>query len=159
MGVPDSREPSYAQCEERESMRVLMSAYGKLIFDVGMHNGDDAVYYLSRGCRVVALEANEALCHAARLRFAGSVQSGALTIVNAALYETAGSVLKFHISNVNAEFSSLDDWRPAAVGATTTTEVTSVDLPSLIEQYGVPYFAKCDIEGGGQVFRGSVSAT
>ena len=34
----------------------------KVIFDLGMHNGDDTAFYLSRGFNVVALEANPALC-------------------------------------------------------------------------------------------------
>lgn len=31
-----------------------------LVIDVGMHNGDDTAYYLHRGYRVVAIEANPA---------------------------------------------------------------------------------------------------
>ncbi len=31
---------------------------GKLVYDIGMHNGDDAAYYLSRGYPVVAAEAS-----------------------------------------------------------------------------------------------------
>ena len=33
----------------------------RLIYDVGMHNGDDTAYYLRRGFRVVAIEPNPAL--------------------------------------------------------------------------------------------------
>ena len=32
-----------------------------LIYDVGMSNGDDTAYYLHRGFRVVAIEANPLL--------------------------------------------------------------------------------------------------
>ena len=32
-----------------------------LIFDVGLHHGDDAAYYLSKGFRVVGIEANPQL--------------------------------------------------------------------------------------------------
>ena len=30
----------------------------ELIYDVGMHNGDDTAYYLHRGFRVIAVEAS-----------------------------------------------------------------------------------------------------
>ena len=42
----------------------------ELVFDIGMHNGDDTAYYLSRGYRVLAVEANPSLCASARERFA-----------------------------------------------------------------------------------------
>jgi len=32
-----------------------------IIYDVGMNNGDDCEYYLTKGYRVVAVEANPAL--------------------------------------------------------------------------------------------------
>ena len=41
----------------------------RLILDLGMNNGDDTAYYLTRGFRVVALDANPALCEGARKRF------------------------------------------------------------------------------------------
>jgi FkbM family methyltransferase len=41
----------------------------KLIYDVGMHNGDDTAYYLRRGFRVIAIEPNPALVATAAERF------------------------------------------------------------------------------------------
>ena len=32
-----------------------------LIYDVGMHNGDDTAYYLHKGFRVIAIDANPAM--------------------------------------------------------------------------------------------------
>jgi len=40
-----------------------------LIYDVGMNNGDDTAYYLRRGFRVVAIEANTCLAKCAAERF------------------------------------------------------------------------------------------
>ena len=39
-----------------------------LVFDIGMNNGDDTAYYLHRGFRVVAVEADPILCAAATTR-------------------------------------------------------------------------------------------
>jgi hypothetical protein len=41
-----------------------------LLYDVGMNNGDDTAYYLYKGFRVVAVEADPVLVEAARERFA-----------------------------------------------------------------------------------------
>jgi len=49
-----------------------------LIYDVGMHNGDDTHYYLLKGAKVVGVEANPALHIALRDRFAGAINSGQL---------------------------------------------------------------------------------
>jgi len=46
----------------------------KLIYDVGMHNGDDTAYYLWRGFRVVAIEPNPELVATAANRRSGSVK-------------------------------------------------------------------------------------
>ncbi|TIL80880.1 MAG: FkbM family methyltransferase, partial [Mesorhizobium sp.] len=40
-----------------------------LVYDVGMNNGDDTAYYLHRGFRVVAIEADPDLCNGAVSRF------------------------------------------------------------------------------------------
>jgi len=42
---------------------------GNLIYDIGMNNGDDTAYYLQRGFRVIAVEANPALVSQAIQRF------------------------------------------------------------------------------------------
>ena len=55
---------------------------GKLIFDVGFHNGDVTAYYLCRGHRVVAIEANPVLAEEGRRKFHAEIESGRLTLVN-----------------------------------------------------------------------------
>ncbi|HEX2749283.1 MAG TPA: hypothetical protein VHM91_14845, partial [Verrucomicrobiales bacterium] len=57
----------------------------QLVFDVGMYDASDTKYYLDLGYKVVAIEANPMLANSARQRFAGEVQNGTLTIVNAAV--------------------------------------------------------------------------
>jgi predicted RNA methylase len=52
-----------------------------LIIDLGMNNGDDAEYYLKKNFRVVAVEANPALCDLAAKRLAEAVTNGRLMIL------------------------------------------------------------------------------
>jgi hypothetical protein len=47
-----------------------------------MNNGDDTAYYLSRGFRTVAIEANPELVKYAKARFARKIASGRLIILN-----------------------------------------------------------------------------
>lgn len=49
-----------------------------LVFDVGLYNGDDTAYYLYRGFRVVAVEANPYYASRARQRFAPEINAGRL---------------------------------------------------------------------------------
>src|SRR6185436_16484350 len=79
----------------------------RLVFDLGMNNGDDTAYYLRRGYDVVSVEANPALCDQARRRFAAAIGEGRLQIVHAALSDQEGEAT-FHINLDNDHWSSLD---------------------------------------------------
>lgn len=117
-----------------------------LIFDVGMHDGSDSAFYLSKGFRVVAIEANPHLCEAARQRFSAAIQAGRMHIVSEGVADTCG-VLKFGINK------SKDDWSSFVPGfAERGSELEYVDvqvrpLDHYIETYGVPYYCKIDVEG------------
>ena len=49
-----------------------------LIFDVGCNDGQDSDFYLKKGFRVVAVEANPALCEGLRLAFRPGNRRGSL---------------------------------------------------------------------------------
>lgn len=121
-----------------------------LIFDVGLHTGKDTAFYLAKGFRVVAVEANDALVEEASRRFADEIDAGRLTIHHVAIAEREGTV-DFFVNDQK------DDWgttslafvgRNEALGTThTKVEVPCVPLQRIIEEHGVPYYAKIDIEG------------
>jgi FkbM family methyltransferase len=120
------------------------TSQNKVIYDVGMHNGDDTDYYLKKGFRVVAVEANPLLCEAARNRFAEHIESGRLKIHNVAIAAEAGSV-KFYVNDQNSVLSSLlqpsdmTGWREVVCQAHPLTEL--LEAPDQTE------FVKLDIEG------------
>jgi hypothetical protein len=62
-----------------------------LVYDVGMHNGDDTAFYLHQGFRVLAIDANPRAVDAAKRRFRSELTSGRLTILNVGTAETAGT--------------------------------------------------------------------
>jgi len=58
----------------------------KLIFDIGMFDGDDTRYYLNKGYKVLAVEANTVLVKRAKeILFNEHINNGDLTILNFAL--------------------------------------------------------------------------
>lgn len=84
-----------------------------LIFDLGMNNGDDTDFYLSKGFRVVAVEANLDLCALAKQRFASEIQNGRLHVVNKAISRAAGEIEFFLNEQITAWSTTDPDWRKA----------------------------------------------
>jgi len=79
----------------------------KLIFDIGMNTGDDTAYYLHRGYRVMAVEANPDLVAVARDRFRPVIASSRLIIHNVGIAEREGD-FPFWVCERHSEWSSLD---------------------------------------------------
>jgi FkbM family methyltransferase len=118
-----------------------------LIFDVGLHNGDDTEYYLHRGFRVVAVEANPALAARGAERFRREIAEGRLTIANVGVADRIG-VLPFWICDAKLEWSSFNREIAARDGsAHHAIDVPSVTFDSLLAEHGVPHYLKVDIEG------------
>jgi len=122
-----------------------------LIYDVGMHRGQDTEFYLKKGFRVVAVEANQELCDEVAARLADEVESGRLMIVNKAIAETAGKVT-FYRNEKLSSWGTVDPaWarRNAANHNAPSTEVTveATTMDAILREHGVPYYAKIDIEG------------
>ena len=119
-----------------------------LIFDVGMHNGDDTEQYLARGSRVVAVEANPVLAEAAKERFAREISAGRLVIENCAIFNREGRT-EFWVNDEKDEWSALDAGVAGRNGsACHKVTVCCTRLSTLFEKYGVPLFLKSDIERG-----------
>lgn len=116
-----------------------------LIYDVGMYDGSDTAYYLHRGYRVVAIEANPQLVDAARLRFVESLNSGQLHLLNIAIHQTPGLDLPFWISEM-ATCSSFSEGVATKYGSATATTVRTESFSRVLAAHGVPRYLKIDIE-------------
>lgn len=127
-----------------------------LIYDVGMHKGEDTDFYLKKGFRVVGIEANPVLAQHCRERFRSSIQSGRLTVIEGAIVRfdavppPPGKV-PFYSNEQRSVWGTADPaWaeRNARMGAAShATEVVALDFREIIRQHGVPHFLKIDIEG------------
>jgi FkbM family methyltransferase len=118
-----------------------------LIYDIGIHNGDDTAYYLSRGQRVVAVDANPMMIEAARPRFAEEIRAGRLTLVNAGILDRAGT-LPFYVNENHTHLSSFDSRLAGVHGdPCRQMQIECMPLPVLFSAHGLPYYLKVDIEG------------
>ena len=121
-----------------------------LIFDVGMHRGEDAAFYLAKGFRVVGIEADPAHCAAAGERLRAFIETGRLTIVNAAIAARKETV-EFYRNLDVPEWGTMDDaLRARNARQGTRAErivVEAVPMAEIFASFGIPYFMKVDIEG------------
>ena len=122
------------------------TARERLVFDVGMYDGADSAYYLERGFRVVAVEANAYMVRRAEARFPDAITSGRLVIESVAIAGEPG-VRALTLNRANPGGSSLFSQRLAKDEAEGVLSVPAVTLPTLFEKHGVPHFMKVDIEG------------
>lgn len=122
----------------------------KTIYDFGMNIAEDTEYYLKRGFRVIAIEANPSLCRNAAERFASEVESGQLRIVNKAIGDKAGTFRFYICAEMSAWSTASEELRAYWQGRGATfspIEVEFVGADEVIKENGQPYFAKIDIEG------------
>lgn len=118
----------------------------KFIVDLGLHLGQDTAFYLKKGFNVVAVEANPALAGAARRRFRKFIAKGRLVIINKGIARNSGE-LTFYVNKTNSSWSSFVKEIGARGGEFETVKVETITLPSLLSEYGMPYYLKVDIEG------------
>lgn len=122
-----------------------------LVIDVGFHRGEDTRFYLAKGFRCVAVEANPALVEQAQTDFAEELDSGRLRIFGVAVAEQTGTV-QLSVSDDTTEWSSLDAKWVARNQGLNSTSYHTVDVPAMrfediLEQVGIPHYLKVDIEG------------
>ena len=123
-----------------------------LVYDVGMHKGQDTDYYLARGFRVVAFEANPENAAFCREKFARAIRENRLTIVEGAIVENVSEKkVKFYRNRDHSLWGSTrDDWayRNEVMGTSNEViEIASIDFRKCLEKYGVPFYLKADIVG------------
>jgi FkbM family methyltransferase len=118
-----------------------------LIYDVGMNTGHDTDYYLSRGYRVVAIEADPHFVAEYREKQAEHIRSGQLRVLNYVIGPEDGTA-RFWLCQENAAMSTMDERTVRSSGLT----FQPMDLPcrrlsSILREHGVPFYLKVDIEG------------
>lgn len=125
---------------------------GDLAFDIGSHVGDRISSFRRLGARVVALEPQPSPARVIRLIHGRDKD---VTLVEAACGDSEGEIT-LRINNANPTVSTASaDFVRAADGAEGWREqvwdderiVPMTTLDALIQRFGVPAFAKIDVEG------------
>ncbi len=117
-----------------------------LIFDIGMHKGEDTAFYLKKGYDVVAVDADPNLINAAKEKFNTEHSNERLRLENIAISENEGEV-DFYLSeksiwnSLNNKVADRLDCSKEVIKVKTNT------LKSLFLKYGIPHYCKIDIEG------------
>jgi FkbM family methyltransferase len=125
-----------------------------LIFDIGMHKGEDTAFYLKKGFRVIGIEADAELASHCRRRFAEEISNGLVIILEGAVVakdKLNQSIVTFY-KNPNASVwsTAIETWRDRNVRLGKSSQeikVQCLDLGGILSEYGVPYYMKVDIEG------------
>jgi len=122
-----------------------------LIFDVGCNNGDDTDFYLRKGFRVVAIDADKSLCDLVSKRFAAEIRSSRCEVLFGAVAEKSGAIQTFHICDEQTDWNTCDPYfvaRNEKLGVKyRNVEVPTINVADLMDSRGTPYYLKIDIEG------------
>jgi len=132
-----------------------------LVYDIGMHKGEDTEFYLRKGFRVIAFEADPDLVSFCRNRLKEFIDQGRLTIVEGAILDLdtidadqKRKVQFFKNSELSVWGTVCANWaeRNARLGTTSTAiEVNTTNFAQVIQEHGIPHFMKIDIEGSDMV--------
>jgi FkbM family methyltransferase len=119
-----------------------------LVYDVGFHRGEDTAYYLRKGYRVVAFEANPNLVREGSRRFAGEISSSRLQIVEGAISNSDAQTIAFYQNPDTTVWGTTDtEWVERNRLNVQRISVPVVRFQDHLKRTGTPYFVKIDIEG------------
>ncbi len=124
----------------------------KLIYDLGLHRGEDTEYYLKKGFKVVAIEANPQLISECKARFGQALARGDLRIVEGAIAPASvGDTVVFFKNPDLSVWGTID---PAWAGRNARSghrseriELNRVDIEKVFRAFGIPFYLKIDVEG------------
>jgi FkbM family methyltransferase len=120
-----------------------------LVYDVGMHKGEDTAFYLALGHSVVAFEADPRLVEHCQRRFASFIDDRRLTIVSGAITSSGGDTVRFYQHPNSVWGTTSTDWvkRNEVFAPSVPIDVPAVRFAEVLKSRGVPNYLKIDIEG------------
>lgn len=126
--------------------------HDNLIYDFGLHRGEDSDFYLKKGYKVIAFEANPALVELCKRRFADPIAANRLTIIEGAIApKSVGDSIPFFVNDRHSVWGTVSkNWadRNDHLGASCTEiKVARVDVDEVYRTFGVPFYLKIDVEG------------
>lgn len=127
----------------------LLEDGAPLVYDVGAAEGDDCAYYLDKGCRVVAIEANATMVALCRARFADAIDRRQIAIVPYGVGDRDDEAV-FHVNCAEPAISTFlpEKWagRSWVRNGWAASTVRIFPLSTLVRHYGDPWYVKIDVE-------------
>jgi FkbM family methyltransferase len=118
-----------------------------LIYDIGLHDGRDTAHYLREGARVIAVDANPAMCAVAELNFREYIRTGQLTVINCGVAEIKCQ-REFWVCDGVSEWSSFCRELASRNGSRHhSITVDCVPIIDIVNEFGIADYMKIDIEG------------
>ncbi|WP_051074112.1 FkbM family methyltransferase [Rhizobium freirei] len=138
---------------------MLFSSFDRnLIYDLGMNHGEDSLFYLEKGFRVVAVEANPVIYSKMIKEFSNWIETGKLVILNVGIWDSQNK-LTFYKNLDNDHWSSFDAGYGTRGGTRyEEVEIDCITLPMLLAEHGTPYYLKVDIEGADKIAISSLAS-
>ena len=119
-----------------------------LIYDIGVHNGKDSLFYLLKGFKVIGIEANPSLVENLRSKFSTFIESGQYILIDKAISKNSNKKIPFYINDKHDDWgTSLDKWNRSMCKDFTEINIETISPEDIINLYGIPYYMKIDIEG------------
>lgn len=118
-----------------------------LVFDIGVNKGEDALFYLEKGFRVVGIEADPRTACIAESKLRQFIVSGQLILLQKGIWSQAQTIPFYrnvdndHWSSFNKDYGSRGGTRYEVV------EVECITLRCLFRHFGIPRYLKVDVEG------------
>ena len=129
-----------------EISTFLSGKIGKTIYDIGSNNGDDIPYYLMKGDKVVAVEANPLLARQIEARFEKQIKSGALIVENCVVTIDEPGQVFFYLHKGEDFLSQLPEPDPENMVNFEKVELPAKNIIDMIRKHGPPYYIKIDVE-------------
>ncbi len=129
-----------------------------LIFDVGASDGMDALFYLAKGFRVVGVEADPLIYTTLINRHKDLIAAGRLTLLNRAAAAVSGERFKIYVHARHQGLSGRAK-RQDVPDDYYEFEVMTVGWLDLVQRFGLPRYAKIDIEGAEAPFLEGMKAS
>ena len=124
----------------------------KTILIIGCWEGTDVDYYLQRGFKVIAFEANQNLYVNLRKKFKDFIDRGNLILRNECVWKKSGQLIPFYIEPDHPNWSSIDNNIVHRVIENEEdiihTYVHTITIDDIIKEYGMPDLCRISVSGG-----------
>jgi FkbM family methyltransferase len=118
-----------------------------VIYDFGANEGQNFQYFLSKGYKVVGIEANPTLCDEMNKKFSKEIADKRVVVVNCCLSdESDDEVVDFYVHNEANVLSQFNKPEKDQLSNFSKIQVKTKKPSSIVKEYGEPYYIKIDIE-------------